>query len=297
MDDTISLHELRAFAAIARHGSLSRAATACGVQRAAMSKLLAGLEERCGVRLVERSTRRMSLTAAGQVLAERAEEMLQLSARALEDVRREAHEPKGLLRVAAPPELGTWLTSRVMAPFVARHPTIHLTLRLDYAFADVLDTAIDLAIRVGQVQHQSLVARKVGSFTRILVASPTVARRMPEDVVGLEVLPCVLFGDGEAASTWTLTDGMRIVRVRASGRFSARSFPALLQAAVAGVGIAQLPDFVAEPYLATGVIVRVLPAWRSPLLDVLAVHRPGHHRVRRVAALLDALDRDLIVSS
>jgi DNA-binding transcriptional LysR family regulator len=148
MDDTISLHELRAFAAIARHGSLTRAATACGVQRAAMSKLLAGLKARCGVRLVERSTRRVSLTTAGQVLAERAEELLQLSARALEEVRRDAYEPKGLLRVAAPPEL-----------------------------------------------------------------------------------------------------------------------------------------------------VRVLPAWRSPLLDVLAVHRPGHHRVRRVAALLDALDQDLIVSS
>jgi DNA-binding transcriptional LysR family regulator len=286
--DTITLAELRSFVAVAKARGITGAGARLGLRKAAVSKALARLETKLSVRLFERSTRRLAITPAGELLLRRAEALLadvdELSA----ELEHDATDVRGTLTVAAPPELGVALVDRLFAPFLAEHPRLHFSLRLDYAFHDLFDPTIDLAFRVGAVKDESLVARPLGSFERVLVAASSFVRRhAPSTPSDLSKLPCLAFDELGFASSWLLTNGREERTVEGLGRFNARSYPAILEAARAGLGVAFLPHFVVAPLLATKQLARVLPRWRSPPVPLFLIHRVGQTRVRRVKAFLD----------
>jgi DNA-binding transcriptional LysR family regulator len=288
--ETISFADLRCFLAIARNGSITKAGAELGVQKAAVSKALARLEQELGVKLFERSTRRLAITPAGSVLVDRAESLVSDVVALRQELQRDDREVGGTLTVAAPPELGVELTKRSFASYLEAYPRARLRLKLDYGFQDLFDPAIDLAFRIGDVKDESLVARPIWSFRRILVASPAfLARTSVRSPKDLSKVQCLGFDERSFDSSWSLNDGSALSAVDVEGRFAARSYPAILAAAEAGMGVAFLPEFVVARALDARQLARVLPRWSSPPAKVFLLYRPGHSRVRRVSAFVEHL--------
>jgi len=290
--ETLSLADLRCFLAIVKSGNITRAGAELGLQKAAVSKALARLEEELGVKLFERSTRRLAITRAGSVLQKRAESLLADVEVLRSEVGRDEREVGGTLTIAAPPELGVALTGHSFASYLESYPRVRLALKLDYAYHDLFDPEIDVAFRIGEVRDESLVARPLWTFQRVLVASDALlARHKLRSPADLEQTPCLAFDERGFRSSLRLVHGDESRSVEVDSRFGARSYPALVAAAQSGLGVACLPEFVVAPLVERGQLLRVLPRWRSDEMTVSLVYRPGQARVRRVGALIEHLGR------
>jgi DNA-binding transcriptional LysR family regulator len=291
--ETIETRDLRLFDEVVRRRSLTAAAAALDVPKSIVSKRLAALEERLGVRLIERTTRRIEVTQAGRVLQLRAQSLLGEVDGLAADLRQLETQVRGRVTIAAPPDLGAQLAGTLVPRFIAAHPEVSVSLRLDYGFTDLFDPDLDLAFRIGEARDDRLVARAVGELRHVLVASPAFARRhRTRAPAELAALPALSFFDDAELARWRLTDGRRVIDVGVRALLTARSFPALLRAAEAGLGVAYVPAFVAREPLQQRRLVRVLSRWASPPRPILLVHRYGHHRVRRVAALIEMVLAD-----
>lgn len=279
---------LRTFAEVARRLSVTAAAEALGQPKSRVSKALGKLERRLGVRLLERSTRRVALTPTGALLLGRADSILAELERLVGDVREQADVVRGVVRFTAPPELGALLAEKFFPPVLAQHPGVEVALELGYAFEDLLDPRFDLAFRLGSVHDARLVAHPLGAFSRIAVASARYLEAHPvrraEDLARCN---CLAFSGAELAATWTLQKAGATREVAVRGSFAAHSFAALLGAARAGLGVARVPAFAAREALGRGELVRVLPGWSAPPTEVFLVHRFGHDRIRRVRELIE----------
>lgn len=289
--ETIELHQLRLFVEVARRLGLTAAADHLGLPKSSVSKGLAALERSLGVRLVERSSRRVALTREGANLLNRAESILAEVDRLREQASDERERPEGLVRIAATPEFGRLYVSRVLPRLVSEHPRLKIAMRLDYEAEDLLDLRADFAFRIGKVGDDRLVARALAGFRRILVASPSFLRdHAIEQPADLERVPCVLFRDDVAAFPWTLhrvANPAETIQLMVSGNLAVRSFAAVMDAVIADLGVALVPDFVAAPAIAAGDAVRILPAWSTTVSPIFIVHRVGIDRIARVRAVMD----------
>lgn len=295
LKETIGASDLRVFVKAAELRSVTRAAHAFGISKSTVSKTLAALEEQLGSVLLERTSRRVEITPAGQLLLERARSVLLELDRLSEDVRELADVVRGQLTVAAPPDLGALLTTDLFARFLARYPQVRLALRLDYGYVDLQDPSLDVGIRIGGVQDDRLVARKVGDVERVLVASPRFARghrlETPHD---LTTCPALVFADTTGPFRWRLQNERgKPAEVTVSGPLAARSFPTLLRAAEAHLGVALVPELLAQAELRSKRLVKLLPAWRQVDAPILLVHRVGQQKLRRVRAFLDFVHDEL----
>lgn len=295
LEETLDANDLRVFVKTTELRSVTRAARAFGVSKSTVSKTLTALEEQLGSRLLERTSRRIDVTPAGQLLLERARSVLLELDRLSADVRELTHVVRGQLTVAAPPDLGALLTADLFARFLVRYPEVRLALRLDYGYADLQDPSLDVGIRIGGVQDDRLVARKVGDVVRVLVASPRFARTHPlETPRDLESCPALVFADTTAPFRWRLQNARsKPAEVTVSGPLAARSFPTLLRAAEAHLGVALVPELLAQAELESKRLVTVLPAWRQLDAPIWIVHRVGQQKLRRVRAFLDFVHDEL----
>lgn len=292
--ETIELRHLRAFTLAARRLSLTAAATDLDVPKSTISKAIAELERRLGARLLERTSRRVALTRAGAHLLARADSLLAEADQLARDMHEETHLASGTVRLAAPPELGACLAAEFVPQVLAAHPRLSLTMGVGYAFEDLLAPGVDIALRVGSVHDDRLVARTLGGFRRELIASPAyVCGRKLRAPADLARCNCLTLSATEGAASWTFERRRRqgndtaSVDVGVRGSFAARSFMALLEAARAGLGVARVPDFLARPAIERGEVVHVLPEWTAPVSTVFLVHRFGQERVRRVEVVID----------
>jgi DNA-binding transcriptional LysR family regulator len=287
--ETIEASLLRTFAEVAKRLSVTAAAEALGQPKSRVSKALGRLEAQLGVRLLERSTRRVALTPTGALLLQRADSIVAELERLAADVREQAESVRGIVRVTAPPELGMLLSERFFPALVARHPGLEVALELGYSFEDLLDPRFDLAVRLGSVHDERLVAHPVGGFSRIAVASAEYLKARPvRRVEDLAKCNCLAFSADELTAIWTLQKAGEVREVRVRGNFAAHSFTALLGAARAGLGVARAPAYAARDWLRRDELVRVLPGWSAPPTEVFVVHRFGHDRIRRVRAVMEA---------
>ncbi len=287
--ETIEVRELLVFEAVARHRSVTAAAAELRIPKSVASKLLGRLEARLGSRLLERSSRRIVVNEAGRIALDRARSIVTEVADLATDVRELREEVRGTVVVAAPPDLGAYLAGTFLPALLALHPELSIALLLDYGFVDLQDPKFDVAFRIGDVKDDRLVARRTGMLRRCAVASPALAKKLrlrhPRD---LTAAPVVRFSESSREGEWTFENGPESVTVPIAARLLARSFPALLRAAEAGVGVALVPEITAQRALARRDVVRVLPRWQPAAAPIFLVHRSGHQRIRRVAALLAA---------
>lgn len=275
----MDLEHLRSFTKVVRFGSLTKAATSLGVPKSTVSRRLADLESQLGVRLVQRTTRRLSVTEAGYRLFEQAEQhILELEAatRAIADY---DGELRGTLRVTTPADMGRINMVPIVQSFLVRHPQVRIVVLATNRRVDLVAEGVDLALRAGPLAPSTLIARRLAAGEFQLFASEEYLERRgtPAHVNDLLSHECLVFSEDQPHQKWQLrsnpsgagglsTSGAsaKSVTLQVSGRFAATDFEALTRACVHGMGIALLPSQVANKGASDTGLRRVLPTWRGP---------------------------------
>lgn len=275
------LNDLRLFAAVVTHHGFSAAGRALGVPKSRISARVAALEAELGVRLLERSTRRLRVTDVGHAFFERCEAVLS-GVEAAEAVAAEAQlEPKGMVRVSCPPGLMGDVIPAVLPSFALRYPLVRVQVRVLNRPVDLVEERIDVAFRVRTELDgdPGLIMRMLGRSRSVLVASPSFAATWAgPSVEALALVPTLGGTDETGRTTWTLVGPeRREALVTHEPRIACADFNLLRAAAVEGLGVALLPYDVCVPALRSGALVRVLPGWEMPesLLHLVFTARRG----------------------
>lgn len=282
----MDIEDLRTFVEVADAGGVTSAALRLGVSKSMVSRRLVRLEAELGVQLLARSTRGASLTEAGATFRDYA---ARVSAEIdiAKDTILPAGELSGRLRVAAPLSFGPTHFASVLADMALRHPQLQIQTSYSDRFVDLIAEGFDCAIRVGTLQDSNLIARRVGPLYGNYVASPAYIKvhgspETPEELVTHQALM-------QGMETWQVMDGEKIVTIRPQGRFKADNGAALVAAAVAGLGIAALPDGLTRSYLDSGALMTVMKNHHPPPAGIFVVRPPGQHPSRKVRVLTEML--------
>jgi len=282
----MEIEELRTFVEVADAGGITQAALRLGVSKSIVSRRLARLEEDLGIQLLARTTRGAGLTEAGLTFRDHA-----AKACAEIDIAKEtilpAGELRGRLRIAAPLSFGPTHFTSVLADLAKRNPELHVQISYTDRFVDLIAEGFDCAIRVGRLPDSSLLSRRVGPMCAKWVASPEYIEKYgaPETPDELITHQAVMQGN----ESWPVMDGDRVVMIKPQGRFKADNGVALVAAAVAGMGIAGVPEDLIAHHLASGALVPVMTRYPPPELGIYVIRPPGHYPARKVRVLTEML--------
>ena len=270
---TTETQELLVFHTVVRYLSAAKAARELGLTPSGVSRVLSRLEERLGVRLLQRTTRKVSLTEEGSVFHVRTGQILNDLADAEAEMRKSAVQPRGNLRMTAPVVLGRLHLSPLLSKLLKRHPELGVDLQLVDRFVDLVDEGLDLAIRVGALADSRLIARRLCANRRVLVASPDyLARRgVPKTPQELTEHECLLFTGFNRPREWRLAGPTGPVSIEVSGRMASNNVDALCDTALGGAGITMGATLQAWPHLRSGALVRVLRDHEFPPSAIFAV--------------------------
>ncbi|QPF75349.1 LysR family transcriptional regulator [Roseateles sp. DAIF2] len=289
----VNLNRLLFFVQVVEAGSLTGAARRMGVAKTLVSSHLQKLEQELGTGLLLRSTRSLSLTEAGEAFYEASRKIVDAADAAVSAASAASAEPRGLLRVTAPVDYGATVLTPVAVALQRRYPELRIELLSGDRLFDLVGESIDLAIRLGSLDDSGHRALRIGSFRHWLVASPAwlaeraLALEHPED---LQALPMIAFAVLPHPLSWTLRHadgGSRRLRFKSS--LSVNTAHALRSAALAGGGLAVLPDFTVAEDVATGRLQRLLPQWALPQGGVHAVYPATRTPTRKLRVLIEAL--------
>lgn len=291
MTELADLNDIAVFVRVAQFESFSRAARALGMPVSTVSRKVTALEERLGVTLLQRTTRKLSLTSQGRAYFDQCSEPLNHLYDAQRVITQTQKQPEGVLRISGPVMLEQEPFYAFLSAFLKRFPQIQVDLYFTNAFIDLIAENVDVAIRFGELQDSSLVAQRVGRSVRQLVASADYARShaLPSRPGDLSQHPCVLINARNNETEWHLVSGRKATRVHVSGPVAARDFHIVHAFALRGHGIALLPSSYCDPHIASGELVRVLPEWSSPEIFVHAVYPTRRFMPSKLKAFLDAL--------
>lgn len=282
------------FARVVEAGSFSGAAAQIGVSKSTVSKEIMALEDFLGVRLLQRTTRSLALTEAGEAFYARCARMLAEAEAAEREAQQGAVSPRGRLRVTAPMTYGERRLAPMLAQFACKWPDVDIDMVLDDRIVDLVQDGFDVGIRIAQLADSSMVARKLAPAPRYVVASPAYLERkgvpqIPEDLSRHDGL---LYSYVSASDQWTFR-GEREVTVRVQGRMRANNGEVLKTAALAGLGVCVLPSFFVEDELADGRLVAILPAWTDQRASIWAVYPHARNLAPSVRAFVDFLAEEL----
>lgn len=280
------LADLETFVAVADAGGLSSAARRLGLPKSIVSRRLSRLESELGAVLLTRTTRGAALTEAGATFREHAARVCAEMQAARDSIAPEG-DVRGLLRVSAPLSFGPTHIAPVLAELARRHPNLQVHASYTDRVVNLLAEGFDAAIRLGYLADSSLLAQRIRPFRARLVASPAylAAHGAPKSPDEISNHSAVMQG----TESWRLIDGGRVRTVHPQGRFKADNGQALVAAALAGLGIAALPDFLIDEQLATGALVPLLVDYPLPEAGLYVVRPPGARAPRKVRALTEIL--------
>ncbi|MEJ1160221.1 LysR family transcriptional regulator [Prosthecomicrobium sp. N25] len=287
--DTVT--RMQAFIGVVEAGGFSAAARRMAKSKALVSKYVKDLEDELGVRLLNRTTRQLSLTEVGQAYYREATEILQRIEDLADSVRDTHREPRGLLRVSAPRSFGDAELGEAIMEFLVAQPEIMVDLRLDDRFVDLVEEGFDVAIRITELADSSLIARRLADFRNVLTAAPAVLAqhgtpKTPQDLAGL---PCIVDTNYRGRHNWAFrVDGERAI-VTVSPRVEVNSPEVARSAALAGLGFARLPWFTAREEIASGRLVPLLEAYETNAAGIYAVYPHRRHLSGKVRVFVDFL--------
>ena len=291
VDTDLDLNTLPLFLALVDAGSFTGAAEQLGCNKSKVSLGVKRLESHLGVVLFTRTTRQVQLTQAGeQFLADCAPVMAQLDA-LMSQIEADQHQLQGALRIAAPEDFAAQVVAPALVAFGQQHPQLQLELRTGDSVADMVREGIDLSLRLGWLKDSTLRASQLGQFEQWLVASPEYLKihgtpKKPEDLADHA---WITFTPLPAPLTWQFSKGKQTRQVKMHSRFRANTTAVTKQLLLAGAGLSVLADSIAAPELATGQLVRVMPAWSLPRGGIYAVFPPGKHVPARVRGFVEFL--------
>ncbi len=287
----LDLNDVAVFVQVVRCGSFAEASRRLGVPPNTLSRRVQRLEARLGTRLMQRSTRSLALTSAGQAFHDRCASAVDGLVDAGQELMSGDQEPSGLVRVAAPADFFDFFPMEWLADFLTANPRVRVDFVLSDARADLIADRIDVAIRGGVLEDSNFFARKVLDPGRDgLVASPgyIAARGAPATLQDLAEHDCLVFGQPGERTTWRLAGpGGADAEVQVAGRFSGNTAQALRKATLAGLGIALLPSTMTRRELRAGLLVPVLPQYHRAGHGVHMVYPSRRHLPLAVSAFID----------
>lgn len=295
MVDHASLAGLPVFAQVVESGGFTAAGSVLGLTPSAVSRQVSQLEDRLGARLLNRTTRRISLTEIGAAYYERARAALDTLAEAEQAVVDLSAAPSGVLRISMPSIFGSFHIAPILPGFVDRHPGIVLDVSINDRFVDLVEDGLDIAIRVAELRDSSLVARRIAPFRRLVAASPDYLARRGTPVAPADLADhdCLVLTSYQPRGQWQFGAGKTISAVRVSGRIDSNSVDVLRRAALAGIGLVQLPSYVLSADIKSGQLVRLLTGYEADNRNVYAVYPASRHLSPKVRAFVDYLGETL----
>lgn len=287
---------LQAFVKVAQLGSFTRAADALDTQKAHLSRVITRLESELGVRLLERTTRAVSVTETGQEFFDRAVDILAAAADAQRIAQRALGDPHGTLKLTCGVEFGMVAVSRWINRYMTLYPQVRVVADFTDRIVDIVREGTDLAIRVGPLADSGLVARKLGEVEHGLFASTAYLTQhgiplSPEDLSSHDLLA---FSGGKLRGAWTLKKADQTVRISHQPRMSTNNVFAVRDAVAAGLGIAWLPIIIARPLLEAGQAQRILTDWTIPARPVHAVFASTRHLTPKVRAFIELAVQEMV---
>jgi DNA-binding transcriptional LysR family regulator len=296
------LAAMQTFVRVVESGSFSAVAREAQATQSAVSKQVAALERALGARLLTRTTRALALTEEGERYFEQARRLVAEIAEAESGLRQGAQQLSGWLRVAASVGFGRLKLMPLVKTFLAEHPSVRIDLRLNDGFIDLVEQGIDVAVRIGELADSTLVARRIGTTKRALIASRKYLRslpkgqkspRVPEDLLQLN---CIVYTELANQNAWTFTAGPgasvevgTVVTIRAQGNLQTNSSEVVRASVLSGMGIGFSPTWLFEDELAQGDLQVLLPDWPTPPLPVHLVSPSQRRQSAKVRAFADHL--------
>lgn len=285
------LNDIAVFVKVAQYGSFSRAAYSLGMPVSTVSRKVTSLEEQLGVTLLQRTTRKLSLTAQGRAYYDRCSEPLAHLMDAEQALTETQRKPEGLLKISVPVIFGQDVFYEFISSFLRTYPDIQIDLFVTNLFLDLVAENVDVAIRFGELKDSSIVAQRLGRSVRYLVATPDYLEgsALPSKPEDLKDHRCVLLNGRNGEADWHLVSGRKSAHVRVSGPVSSRDFEAVSAFTYRGHGIGLLPSTYCDEEINRGELIRLLPDWSSPEIFVHAVYPTRRFLPLRLQVFLEAL--------
>ena len=287
-----TLTRMRAFIDVVEAEGFSAAARKIGRSKALLSKYVRELEDELGALLLNRTTRQFSLTEAGHTYFKRATELVREIDSLADIVRDSSGDVRGRIKISAPRTFSDAPIGQSLIDFAKAYPDIVLDIHLDDRFVDLVEEGFDLAIRITRLQDSSMIARRLSPFSIRICASPDMIAKhgMPERPQDLGRMPCVIDTNGRWLTNWPfMRENGEMFSVSVSGPIEANSPLTTRAAAVAGLGFATLPDFIAKPALEAGELVAVLDEWIPRGGGIFAVYPHRRYLPAKIRVFVDFL--------
>ena len=283
--------EMQTFNAVVDAGSFVKAADALDMSKAAVSRYVVDMETRLGVRLLHRTTRRLSLTDEGQVFYSRSKELLAELAEAEEELTSRSHAASGLLRITAPFTFGVLHLAPLWGAFRSQHPKVKLDVTLADRLVDLVEEGYDVAIRIARLDNSTLVSKRLASTRMVLCASPQylALQGTPKEPADLAQHAVISYSYWSTRDEWHFDGPQGPVSVKTQPCISTNSGDTCRAAALAHQGVILQPSFLVGPDIKAGTLVELLPQFRSIELGIYAVYPTRKHVSAKVRALIDFL--------
>ena len=286
------LTEMEAFATVVDQGGFTDAAKKMGISKSAVSKHVSSLEARLGARLLNRTTRRVSPTEIGLAYYDRARRVLNDAGEADALVTSMQSAPSGLLRISVATDFGVNHLSPVLGDFLQEFPEITVNMVLNNRYVELISEGFDLAIRIGELEDSTLRARKLCETNRRMIASPEYFEKYgrPQKIDDLNEHKLLHYSNNSSGNVWKLTapSGEKH-QVRTAGWLTVNDGQSLLNAAIAGLGIAYLPSFLYAEAMDQGLVMEAIPELPMENQGIFAVYPPGRFTQPKVRAFIDFL--------
>lgn len=277
------------FVTVIETGGFSPAAKKLGISKSAVSKRITQLEEHLGVKLLHRTTRKLSLTEAGEHFYQHARIASQAAQDAEDAVAQLQGVPQGRLRISIPMSFGRLYVAPVIPEFLRRYPKINLELVMDDEFTDLIGSGFDMALRLGDLKDSTLVARKLTHLKNVLCAAPSYIEEfgMPKRLEELKQHNCLAFSYSQDVREWYFIKDNTTRAIEISGNYQVNNSEALREAMIQGVGIGRLPTFAANPEIQEGRLVKLFPEYEMPGKIMYAVYPERQFLPAKVRAFMD----------
>ena len=289
----LNLNDVALFVQVVGVGSFAGAARRLGMPPNTVSRRIQELEAHLGVRLMQRSTRKLNLTDAGRRFYDQCSAEIESLTRSAQDLSEDGQTPSGSIRVAAIADFFSSFMMEWIAEFLAAYPRVRIEFHLDDARVDLISNGIDVAFRVGKMLEPNLVARQVGTTRNTLMDSPAylAAHGRPETLEALSRHDCITLKTQAGRSSWQLDGPDGPVEMAVEGHFSANTMQTLIKAALAGLGIALLPAILTKPEVRAGRLQGVLPEYGGVETGLYFVYVSRKQQPKAVKAFIDFASR------
>ncbi len=285
------LDAMRAFTKVVASGSYAEAARRLGLTRSAVSKAVMEIEHALGVRLLDRTTRRVTPTEAGLAYYERCVAIVSQVEETEIQISRLHDEPRGVLKVNAPMSFGIHYLGAAVAAFMALYPDLRVEMTLNDRFIDPLEEGVDVTVRIGALGDSTLIARRLAPARRVLVAAPAYIERHGAPLVAgdLAAHRCLAYGQSAAAHRWQLKHDGATLSVQINAALCSNNGEVLRAAALEGIGIANLPTFLIGPDIRAGHLEIVLSDFPPAALGIFALYAPNRYLAAKTRVFIDFL--------